>query len=270
MQDDKVLIVSYCGNAVESVPEKVKTVIGEYIRTEPGCFRKDGGGKIHFTGGYWYIVDRLSQQVAWVQGTVKTVPASEWQTRGEGALAAAESIFGAGAVNLPITVEYKLVQSEVAAINMGPGCSEAMAQCWAGFKDKVPHEHRHHVETVEAKAIEAKLKAHAHTQTAKEALDEYAPVVKQKGQEAYTACFEFWTHPDTQDAMKKMAATSTDAVKYCLAGCLAVVAGLLEQAFPHEAARAPALDNGIAMDASYVKLDSGSPVLVEPSDLSRP
>merc|ERR1719263_731286 len=96
------------------------------------------------------------------------------------------------------------------------------------MKDKIPHEHRPTVEAYEAKALQHR---NSFSSKANEALSEYAPVVKEKGKEAYTACFEFWTHPDTQDAMKKMAATSTDAVKYCLAGCLAVVAGLSSKLF---------------------------------------
>lgn len=291
--DEKILVVSYApsGETVEDEPAKVTTVIGEYIRTEPGCFRKEGGGKINFKNGYWTICDRLGQTITWVEGGIKKVPQKNWQTRGEGFLASVETSFGmSSAEPMAIFVDNKMIEipePEPVAKVEGTGCSEGCAYYWAELKEKIPHEHRQRLETYEAQAIvhrdslsarvsvhhqNFREKASEHAQTAKETYDEYTPVVKRKGQEAYTACFEFWTHPDTQDTMKKAVSTTVDCFKFAVAGCLAVTAGFIDQivgntptpaATDAPATAFPVVDNDQAMDASYIKLDSGSPVIVD-------
>lgn len=278
--DEKIFVVSYSGDEA-SPPPKVTLIQGQYMRTEPGCFRKEGGGKIHFLSGYWYMLDKLGQQVAWIEGGAKTVPETNWQTRGDG-------IFGSWE-EVPVRVQHKLIDAPAASlVGKGPGCSEACDQCWIALKDKIPHEHRQTVEAYEAKAFEHKENAKAkvtekyataapilnqHADTAKQAFNEYAPVAKEKGKEAYTACYDFITHPDTQEKMGTMLRATGDALKSCLAGCLAVTAGLVDQAIgnvdeqPVPTTRVAVVDNDQAMDASYVKLDSGTPVMVDPSHL---
>lgn len=285
--DDKVLVVTYSGND-EHPDAKVKSVVGEYVRTEPGCYRKEGGGKVHFLGGYWYIVDRLGQQVAWVEGGSKTIPEADWQTRGSGIFQSWEDI--------PISVANKVIEASVRTGAKGPvGCSNACSQMWNEMKEKLPEEHKETLATYEAKALEhhagakARLgvhyataqelhdkhlsaytgKAMEHTATFREKYNEVAPVVKQKCGEGYSACYEWWTHPATVEAIKKAGDATLNALKFCLAGCLTMTASLLDQAAgnsPQETRPTPALsviENEQAMDASYVKLDSASPVLVE-------
>jgi len=277
--DEKSLVVSFSGNE-EDPPLKVTEITGEYKRTEPGCFRKEGGGKINFFGGYWYIVDRLGQQVAWVEGGAKTIPPANWQTRGEGIFCSWEDI--------PVAVTFKFIDAPESALAKAEvGCAEAWGQCWEGLKDKIPHEHKQTVEAYEAKALEhrasfsakagehmgvvtdlhgkhwpgVKDQASQHFGTAKDKYDEYAPVVKAKSKEAYGACYDFWTHPDTVDTMKKMRDATMEAVKYCFAGCAAITAGLVDQAIGKT--KVEVTDNDQAMDASYIKVDSGTPVMVE-------
>jgi bacterioferritin-associated ferredoxin len=262
--DENILVVSFPETDGPSSP-KASSIAGEYTRTEPGCFRKEGGGKISFLGGYWYIGDRLGQQVAWVEGGANTVPETDWQTRGDG-------IFGSWE-NIPIVVAQKFIdvpETALAKVESMVGCSSGCGECWASLKEKIPHEHRQTVERYQQDFQEKHLtivreQAVRHSQSARDKFDEYGPVVKQKSREAYTACYDFWTHPDTVDAMKKAVKTTADALKYCIAGCLAMTAGLVDQAVG--SAKVEVTENDQAMDASYIKLDSVSPVLVEPATL---
>lgn len=237
--DEKTLVVSFSGYG--TAPEKVNRIKGEYIRTEPTCFRKEAGGKVYFSGGYWYILNKLGETVAWVEGGAVTVPRNDWQTRGEGSI-----IFSSREV-IPITVDYK--RSIGALMAKGPGCLEGCSAQMEGLKKNMPKDNKT-MEGVKARASAASGKA-------SEMASQYAPVVKDKGKQAYTACFDFWTHPETVDTMKTFGLAAVDGVKYCAAGCLAVMAGLIDQAveeFCTEKKELPASESDPAM--SYVKVDN--------------
>lgn len=259
-------------------------ITGQYKRSGPGCFRKEGSGKIYFDDGCWYISDRLGQQVAYVSGELARVPKTGWQTKGEG-------FFGSWE-DLPITVEFRqLPQAQpsiLATVQSEVGCSSMCQK----MKEQLPDQHRQTLDGFEVRTLERKEsfkatasshlasakdlhaqhwpvmkeKALQHGQTAKDKFNEYHPVVKQKAQEGYTKCYDFWTHPDTVDKMKTTKNSCLDGVKWCLAGSVTMAASLVESACGKsgpEAAEAPVSESDQAMEASYVKLDSTTPVLVE-------
>lgn len=230
------IVVSYRGD--DDPEDKVKSVIGDYKRTEASCFRKEGGGKMTYVGGMWYIYDRLGQQVAWVEGGVKTVPPQGWQTRGNSALDSAE--------DFPILAEEPAATatastSQAAALfprssTKHENCWDAWNTCWEQLKEKLPHEHRQSVEIYEAKARDAhaehwptiKRKMSEHGDTAMRTVGEYAPTVAEKGKEGCAACHGFWTHPDTQESMKKGANAAAQGLMQCFAGVASFVASLME------------------------------------------
>jgi len=304
MADDKVLIVSYSptlgsDSAGAPTPTQVISVTGEYTRTQPAdsapiCFRKEGGGEIYYDDGYWYISDRLKQQVAWVAAgefvRPVVVPRNGWQGKGEGFLFASYE-------DLPIIVEFRQlppVSPKASMISMPELKCSCFAPVYEKAKDKLPQHHRQSLEGFEAKAIERKESFQAtasdqfenakglhaqhwpvikdqalkHSATAKEKYNEYHPIVKEKAKEGYTKCYDFWTHPDTVDKMKTGGNTCFDGIKCVGATCWSLTASLAESVCgikQQEQAPRPQLpvsESDQAMD-DYVKLDSTTPVLVE-------
>jgi hypothetical protein len=236
--DDNTIVVTHVGKDLQ-VPPKVASILGEYKRTEPGCFRKEVsgkqvGGKLEFKDGYWYFKSNVGEKLAWAEGEVAKVPEAQWKS-GEGG-------FFSKAADAQISVKAK--PSLVAKMKTeGVGCSEFCSTKFQEVKAKLPDHHKkkiediqakanEHKETVKAKANEhlpvLKEKAGQHLETAKALHNEYSPIAKQKAKEGYTACFDFWTHPDTVDTMKKGAATCGEGLKYCAAGCLAICAHSLD------------------------------------------
>jgi hypothetical protein len=201
----QALVVRHASKEAVDPPPKVKAVLGLYKQTEPGCFRKDSGGKISLIEGYWYLYDRLGQQVAWVEGGATTVPLHGWRAH----LSEETVIF-------PIEVENQATDKAEEA-----SAPPAVTQSAANLRQKEDAGtawHRHWVQLKEQMLPE-------HRQT----VEEYEPIVKEKCQQAYNTCHEFWTHPDTQGNIKKGQATFMDCLAQCVAGIMALANSATEK-----------------------------------------
>jgi hypothetical protein len=233
--DDNTIIVSHVGKDLQ-VPPKVASILGEYKRTEPGCFRKEVsgkqvGGKLEFKDGYWYFKSNVGEKLAWAEGVVAKVPEAAWKSNGEGRFFSSQE-------DAQISVKPKPGMAAKLKSD-GVGCSEFCSKKFQEVKAQLPDHHKKKIEDAQAKANEhvekVKAKANEHIpvlkaqasqrlETAKGVVNEYHPVVKQKAKEGYTACFDFWTHPDTVNTMKTGAASTGEGLKFCAAGCLSICA----------------------------------------------
>lgn len=262
--DINTLLVRYTG--VGDASEEVKQLEGEYARTEPSCFRKQSGGKIHFTGGYWYLVDKLGSQAAWVEGGAMATPQTGWQTRG-GMFSSAEE--------LNLSVEPKYVEPDpdpevVPAEDKGPGCVEGLCDKYENWKATLHEPHKQKVEQLEAKMSQ-------HKNTAKDLHGKYYPIVKQKTKEGYGACYDFWTHEDTQAAIKSGLAAAVQCIKLTIGGCISLTVSAIDMAVGDSkkeggaasaAGGSPAgvVENSQAMEASFVHVEPTN-LIAEPTTL---
>lgn len=204
LADGSIYVVSHVGKDLQDF-QKVASILGEYIQTEATCYRKEVsgkpvGGKLEFQDGYWYLVDKVGTQVAWVESTSDKVPGDNWQMSGEG------YVFNRTA---DAQLSVKLKASDTASGSLAVRLRAKANQ---------------HIDTLKAKAGAhlpvLKEQANKHMDTAKQTYNDVAPVVKQKTKEGYDACYEFWTHPDTIDAMKTGAQKTGEGLMYCGATCL--------------------------------------------------
>lgn len=265
-----IYVVSHVGKDLQ-VPAKVASILGEYIQTEPTCYRKEVsgkpvGGKLEFKDGYWYLVDKVGTKVAWVEGKFDNVPTDTWQTSGE------SYVFSRSA-DAQLSVKPK-TSVTAASGSKEIGCSEYCSKKFHETKAKLPDHHRKKVEDLQAKANQhidsmkakadehlpvLKEQANKHLETAKQKYNDVAPVVKQKTKEGYNACYDFWTHPDTVAAMRIGAQKTGEGLMYVGATCLSFVATGLDLIAGSHRAQAQQEEEG-----DFVKLESTG-VVPEPS-----
>jgi hypothetical protein len=260
-------IVSYVGT--EPTPlGKIGDVLGTFTRTEPGCFRREGGGKLHFTGGMWYVCDRLSQQVAWAEGGLQTIPTDGWLMRGATMFSSYED------------AQICVVQPAPSASSQQEvGCSEFCNHLL--HHTQAPEHQKETFRSAQAAALKrsATLQesfkdlhatASVHAGKAKVYYDETAPIVKQKAREhavvatqkaseGAAACHEFVTHPDTVHFFRALKTSCVDGMRGCLAGCLQCIAGCLDKIAADKETEVAKKAEADA-EEEYVKLD---PVQVE-------
>jgi hypothetical protein len=132
--------------------------------------------------------------------------------------------------------------------------------------DKAKDLHAQHWPVIKDKALQ-------HSQSFKETVSEYHPVVKAKANEGYTKCHEFWTHPDTVDTMQKTGNGCLDGARFVAGSALLATVHFVEAICGLSSEQAsvptiPASESDQAFEATYVKLESTQPVLVEASPKS--